>query len=184
MAEQAVAAISADTAMPAVTIRPPLVYGPGNGGNMLRLLKLIERNLPLPFASIRNHRSLIYVDNLASAIIACALHPAPISPLYVVRDGRDLSTAELITELCWRFEPPRRRPWPFPESLLRAMSSLAGLRRPSEALLSSLQLRDDLIRSQLSWSPTVPVEVGLAKTVKCFQDREHGPRRSASNAPL
>lgn len=171
MAEQALAEVSADAGLPSVTIRPPLVYGPGNGGNMLRLLKLIERNLPLPFASVRNHRSLIYVDNLASAIIACATHQGLISPVYVVRDGRDLSTAELVTELCSHFKPPRRRPWPFPEKLLRAMSSLAGLRHSSEALLSSLQLRDDLIRSQLGWSPTVPVEVGLANTVNWFQDR-------------
>ncbi len=171
MAEQALERISADTGLPAVTIRPPLVYGPGNGGNMLRLLELIDRNLPLPFASVRNKRSLIYVDNLASAIIACAMRRGPLPPLYVVRDGHDLSTPELITELSRRFDPPRRRPWPFPEALLRGMISLLGLRRSAEAMLASLSLRDDLIRSEIGWRPGVPVEIGLGNTVHWFQTR-------------
>lgn len=171
MAEQALQKISMETGLPVVSIRPPLVYGPGNGGNMLRLLELIDRNLPLPLASVRNRRSLVYVDNLASAIIACALHAGPLSPLYVVRDGHDLSTPELIAGLSRRFAPPRRGPWPFPESLLRGMTALLGLRRSAEAMLASLCVRDDLIRSQLGWRPPVSVEVGLGNTVNWFQAR-------------
>lgn len=171
MAEQRLEKISSETGLPSVVIRSPLVYGPGNGGNMLRLLELIERNLPLPLASIRNLRSFIYVDNLASAIITCAMHRGSPSPLYVVRDGHDLSTPKLITELCQRFEPPRRRPWPFPESLLRTMTLLLGLSQSSEAMLSSLRLRDDLIRSELGWRPPVSMEIGLSNTVNWFQAR-------------
>ena len=171
LAEQALQKVSADTGLPAVSIRPPLVYGPGNGGNMLRLLELIDRNLPLPLGSVRNRRSLIYVDNLASAIIACTLRAGTLSPLYVVRDGHDLSTPELIAGLSRCFTPPRREPWPFPEALLRGMASVLGLRRSAEAMLASLRVRDDLIHSELGWLPPVSVEIGLSNTVNWFQTR-------------
>lgn len=169
MGEQALEKVAAETGLAAVTIRPPLVYGPGNGGNMLRLLELIGRNLPLPLASVRNHRSLIYVDNLAAAIIACATHGGQVSRLYVVRDGQDVSTPELITLICQRFDPPRRRPWPFPESLLHTISSILGASKATEAMLSSLCVRDDRIRGELGWSPPVSLETGLSHTVRWYQ---------------
>ena len=80
-------------------LRPPLVYGPGNPGNMRRLMKLVDSGLPLPFGSIHNRRSFIFVDNLVDAIVTVARHPNDIRATYVLGDGSDYGTPELVAEL-------------------------------------------------------------------------------------
>ncbi len=57
-AERALTGIAARSGMELVLIRPPLVYGPGVRANFLRLLGWVDSGLPLPFASVRNRRSL------------------------------------------------------------------------------------------------------------------------------
>jgi nucleoside-diphosphate-sugar epimerase len=80
-------------------IRPPLVYGSGNPGNMERLLKLVKTGLPLPLASVRNRRSFIYVENLVDLIATCLGNPKAFGKTFLPSDGDDLSTAELIEKI-------------------------------------------------------------------------------------
>jgi len=68
--EQALA-VAAQTEIELVVVRPPLVYGPGVGGNFRALLWLAASGLPLPFAGLDNHRSLLARDNL----VATQFHP-------------------------------------------------------------------------------------------------------------
>ncbi|MBU3980939.1 MAG: NAD-dependent epimerase/dehydratase family protein [Proteobacteria bacterium] len=63
-AEHVLRDVAADTGMEVVVLRPPIVYGPGVRANFLRLLKMVKLGIPLPLASIKNRRSLIYVGNL------------------------------------------------------------------------------------------------------------------------
>ena len=85
-----------ETGLQVVVVRPTLVYGPGVKANFLNMMKIVSRGIPLPFASIRNKRSLIYVGNLADALAACVTHPEAAGKTYLVSDGEDVSTPDLI----------------------------------------------------------------------------------------
>ena len=97
--EYGLSQISLETGMEVVSIRPPLVYGPGVGANFLRLMNAVYRGIPLPFASICNQRSLIGIGNLVDAIIACLNHPAAKGKTYLVSDNEDISTPELVSHI-------------------------------------------------------------------------------------
>src|SRR5207344_502424 len=85
-AERALTETAARNGMELVMVRPPLVYGPGVKANFLRLLRWVDSGLPLPFASVRNRRSLIYVGNLVDVIARCAEHAGARGPLLVSDD--------------------------------------------------------------------------------------------------
>ncbi|MEQ1813899.1 MAG: NAD-dependent epimerase/dehydratase family protein, partial [Candidatus Nitrotoga sp.] len=82
-AEQALRHIARETGLEVVIVRPPLVYGAGVKGNFAQMLKVISKSVPLPFASVKNLRSFIYVENLADALIACATHPHAAGQTYI-----------------------------------------------------------------------------------------------------
>jgi nucleoside-diphosphate-sugar epimerase len=82
-----------------VILRPPLVYGPGVRANFLRLVKLVKLGVPLPFGCVKNRRSLIYIGNLVDAIVTCMTNPNAAGKAYLVSDGEDVSTPELIRRI-------------------------------------------------------------------------------------
>ena len=98
-AERGLQALASETGMELVILRPPLVYGPGVKGNFLRLMRTVERGIPLPFGAVHNRRSMIGVGNLADAIRLSVIHPAAVGRTYAVSDGEDLSTPDLIREI-------------------------------------------------------------------------------------
>ena len=112
-AELALQRISQETGIEVVIIRAPLVYGPGNPGNFLSLLRIVSKGIPLPLASIKNKRSLIYVGNLVDALATCASHPGAAGQTYLVSDGEDVSTPELIRRTASALGAPARL-LPFP----------------------------------------------------------------------
>jgi nucleoside-diphosphate-sugar epimerase len=166
-AEQALGHIGAASGLQTVVLRPPLVYGPGTGGNMLSLLKLCRSSLPLPLGAANNPRSLIALGNLTDIIRIALEHPAAAGQTYVVRDGADLSVADLVRRLRALMGLPARL-IPVPSGLLRA--ALAAVGRPGMAarLLDSLVLDDAKIRHDLGWIPPLSVERGLTETVAWF----------------
>jgi nucleoside-diphosphate-sugar epimerase len=169
-AEQALAAVSANTGMETVVIRSPLVYGPGVGGNFLSLLKLIRSGVPLPFGSVRNHRSLIFRENLVDGLIACLREPRAAGQTYLVSDGEDLPTPDLIRRI-GRAMGKSVRLWPVPVLLLRWGGSLLGQRGAVERLTGSLQIDSSKIRRELRWSPPWSVDHGIKETVAWFMCR-------------
>jgi len=172
-AEQALADISTRTGMQVVIIRPPLVYGPGVGGNFATLLKVCARGWPLPLGAVNNRRSLIYVGNLAHAIAECVENPAATGKTYLVRDGEDISTAELITRISAALDHaglPGRRPqlWPLPPVLLRLAAGLVGKSGAASRLLGDLGVDDGAIRKDLDWTPPFSMVQGLNETANFF----------------
>lgn len=163
-AEQALHRIARETGLEVVIVRPPLVYGPGVKGNFIRLLAAVDKAIPLPFAAIDNRRSLIYVGNLADALLLCATHPAAAGKTYLVRDGEDVSVPELIRELAACLGKPARMFF-FPVRLLRALGSLTGLRAPVGRIVDSLRIDDALIRKELGWQPAYTLRQGVQATV-------------------
>jgi UDP-glucose 4-epimerase len=173
-AEQVLRAIERETGLEVVILRPPLVYGPGVKGNFLRLMKLASRGWPLPLASVRNRRSLVYVGNLVDAILACIKAPAAAGRTFLVADGHDLSTPELVRALAKCLAVPPRL-YPFPPALLMLGATLLGKREEASRVLGSLQVGGSRIRRELGWKPPHTMEEGLAETVRWFRiARESG----------
>jgi len=145
----------------ATVLRPPLVYGPAVKANFLALMRAIARGWPLPFGSIENRRSLIYVGNLCDAIIRCLEAPQAAGRTYLVSDGLPVSTPQLCRALGDALGRPARL-FPFPARLLELYP---GLRR----LTRSLEVDDSAIRSELGWRPPYTFEEGLRATAEWYR---------------
>lgn len=170
-AEQALHRVARETGLEVVIVRPPLVYGPGVKGNFAQMLKVVSRGVPLPLASVQNRRSLIYVGNLADALIACATHPAAAGQTYLVCDGEDVSTPDLLRQLAAAMGVPCRL-LHCPPSWLRLAGKLAGKTQQLERLLGSLQVDGDKIRHDLNWVPPYSLQQGLQATAEWYQNKK------------
>lgn len=165
LAEEALAEVAARTGLQVVVVRPPLVYGPGVKGNFLSLLNACRKRWPLPLGGIDNRRSLIYLGNLVDALLLCLNHRAGAGGTYLVRDGEDLSTPELVRRLSAALGvQPRLLPAPL--GLMRAAAGLLGRRGAVDRLAGTLQVDDARIRDELDWSPPFTVAQGLAMTAR------------------
>jgi UDP-N-acetyl-alpha-D-quinovosamine dehydrogenase len=169
--EQALYRVGTESGLEIVVLRPPLVYGRGVGANFRRLLHLVQRCVPLPFASISNRRSLIYVKNLADAIITGATHPRATGQTFLVSDGQDISTPELIRSIADAMGVPSRM-FPCPLSLLKATASIAGKSAELRRLLGSLAIDSTSFRSQTGWVPPYSMSQGLRDTTEWYMANE------------
>ena len=169
-AEQGLARVSSQTGLEIVVIRSPLVYGPGVGGNVLQLLHTIRRGIPLPLASVHNRRSLIYLGNLVDALACCVKDVRAAGQSYLVSDGEDLSTPELIRRFANALELPARL-WPVPLSVLRWIGSVAGKQAMIDRLLGSLQVDSSKITKELDWCPPYSVCQGFSETAAWYRGR-------------
>ena len=168
-AEISLREISAKTGMAVVIVRAPLVYGPGNPGNFLSLLRIIAKGIPLPFASVSNQKSFLYVENLADALSRCAIHPSAAGQTFLVSDGEDISTPELIRRLASAVGRPARL-FPFPTGLMRFAGRMLGKSSAVERLAGSLQVDSSKIQRKLDWVPPFTMEEGLKETANWFKD--------------
>jgi len=172
-AEQALAEVAAGGALETVVVRPPLVHGPGVGGNLLRLLGLIDRGVPLPLRGVRNRRTLIAADNLADLLALGVAHPAAAGRTFTAGDGEDLSTEELIRRLARGLGRPARL-WPAPHALLRALAGPVGKGAALDRLVGSLQVDSATAREVLAWNPPLTAAAGLDRMAGWY--RETGGR--------
>lgn len=166
-AETGLRQVSAATKMELVIIRPPLAYGPRVRANFLLLMRAIARGIPLPLGAISNRRSLVGLDNLVDFILLCAEHPAAANETFLVSDGEDLSTPELIRRLARAMECSARL-IPVPESVLMTGAMLLGKRAVARRLLGSLQVDISKARQRLGWVPPVSVDEGLRGAVSAL----------------
>lgn len=168
-AEQALHRIAGETGLEVVVVRPPLVYGAGVQGNFISMLNVLAKGLPLPLASVHNRRSLIYVGNLVDALIACALHPGAAGQTYVVSDGEDVSTPELLRRLGAAMGR-RARLFPCPARVLKVAGKLTGRSGQVERLLGALRVDSGKIRRDLNWAPPYTLQQGLQATAQWYRD--------------
>ena len=172
-AEQALANEANRFGMETVILRSPLVYGPGVKGNFLRLLGICEKGLPLPLSAIRNARSFIYLENLASALRLSLDHEAAVGEVFLVADGEGISTPDLIRRIAEALGKPARL-FPVPESLLRAAAGVLGKSGMTDRLIESLAIDDRKIRQILAWQPPFSMVEGLRETVAWYRSRGRG----------
>jgi len=170
-AENILHEIAADTGMEVVILRPPLVYGPGVKANFFYLLKLVHKGLPLPFARVENRRSLIFLDNLISAIIACIQHPDAAGETYLVSDSEIVSTPELIRRIAEALGKSARL-FSFPPNMLHMIARFAGKSDKVKPLLNSFTVDTSKIRSDLNWKPIYTQKEGLSQTARWFLEKQ------------
>lgn len=163
-AERGLADICRASGMEYCILRPPLVYGPGVRGNFARLTGMILRGIPLPLGSVRNRRSLISVYNLNDAIVACLTHADARNETFLVSDGEDLSTPELIARLGRALGRPARLV-PCPPGLLGLGMAAVGMNTEYQRLCGSLQVDLSHITRRLGWMPPVSVDEGLSRMI-------------------
>jgi nucleoside-diphosphate-sugar epimerase len=175
-AERALRRIALETGLEIVIVRPPLVYGPGVKGNFISLLAAIDKGIPLPLAGAKNARSLVYVGNLADALIACATHPAAAGQTYLVSDGEDVSTAMLVEKIAAALGR-NSRSFYFPPVLLRAAAALLGRTAQLDRLFGSLRVSDNKLRGELGWQPPYTLEQGLRATADWYYSQRNGYNR-------
>jgi nucleoside-diphosphate-sugar epimerase len=162
--------IEEESDLEVVIIRPPLVYGEGVGGNFLRLMRLAHMGFPLPLKSIKNKRSFIGVENLADLIECCVSNPNAAGETFVASDGEDLSTSDLIDRVA-KLMGRSARLIPVPVSVLRALGKMAGKEDVLNRLCNSLQVDAAKARNMLNWKPRIPLNIGLAHTVKWYMEQ-------------
>ena len=159
-AELSLRQISTDTGMKVIIIRPPLVYGPGVKANFAALMRSVQRGLPLPLAGLHNQRSFVALDNLVDFILTCIIHPKAANQTFLVSDGRDLSTTELVRGMAQAAGLPSRL-LPLPMWALQAVASLMSKGDVVQRLCGNLQVDISKARTLLGWVPPVSVEEGL-----------------------
>lgn len=162
-AEQALLALSAQTGLEVVVVRPPLVYGPGVRGNFLALMRLLASGLPLPLGAVDNRRSLVALDNLVDLLVTLIAHPQAANRTLLVSDGEDLSTAELLRRI-GRTLGKSARLLPVPVPVLRCAAGLLGWSERIGRLVDSLQVDLAQTRSLLGWSPPISPDQALRCT--------------------
>ena len=157
---------AATSAMAVTIIRPPLVYGPGARANFLAMTRWLARGMPLPLGAVTsNRRSLVALDNLVSLICACLEHPAAANQVFLVSDGEDLSTTDLLRRTA-RALGVAPRLVPVPVALIRSAATLLGKGDVAQRLCGSLQIDSGKARRLLGWTPEISVNEGLRRAVQ------------------
>lgn len=175
-AETALAALAAEDGTMAVTLlRPPVVYGPGAGGNIRRLLDLAAGPWPLPLAALHQRRSMIFVDNLADAVrrlaaepLASQSHRTRFRGAFLVSDGEPLTSADLIDRLRRGLG---RRPglFPLPSGMLALAARAVGRGADWQRLAGAFVVDDSAFRTTYGWAPPVSLDEGLHRTLAWYE---------------
>jgi UDP-glucose 4-epimerase len=164
-AEEGLRQLVRETSMDVVVIRSVLVYGPGVKGNFLSMLRWLEKGIPLPLGMVHNRRSMVALDNLVDLIVACLNHPAAANQTFLVSDGEDMSTTEVLRRTAAAMSRPARL-IPVPALVLRITAHLLGHPELALRLCGSLQVDITKTREVLGWTPKVSVDVALGETVR------------------
>jgi nucleoside-diphosphate-sugar epimerase len=164
-AEQGLRHIARESGLQVVIIRSPLIYGPGVKANFASFMRLVARAWPLPLGAICNRKSLVALSNLLDFIGTCVAHPAAANQTFLVSDGQDLSTTELVRAMA-RAVGVAARLLPVPVGLLLFAGRVLGQGAVVHRLCDNLQVDIEKARKLLQWQPPVSVRVGLEQAYK------------------
>ena len=165
-AEIQLLALSQETGLEIVIIRPPLVYGEGVKANFASLLKMVGKRIPLPFRAINNNkRSLVSVYNLVDLIKVCIEHPKATNQVFLVSDDNDISTSEMVA-LMAKVQGINNYSLPFPVWCFHLLGRLLNKQEVIDRLVGSLQVDISHTKETLDWKPPYSVEEGFAKCVE------------------
>ncbi len=171
-AEEGLRELARRTAMAVVIVRPVLVYGPGVKANFRNMMRWLDKGIPLPLGAIDNRRSLVALGNLVDLVVRCIDHPNAANQTFLVSDGHDLSTTQLLQRLAHALGKPARL-LPVPMHWLTGLASLLGKRAFSQRLCSSLQVDIEKTRTLLDWTPPVGIDEAMNETAAYFLEHKH-----------
>ena len=154
--------------MEVVILRPPLIYGPGVKANFLKMMGLVEKGLPLPFASIDNRRHFVYIENLVSAICGVIENPKAANQVFLVADDTALSLPQLMTYMAQGIKS-KLRLFPVSSQLLAFLLKILRQDNLSVRLLGSLEVSNNKLKSELSWVAPFSSEEGIKKTARWYK---------------
>ncbi len=166
-AEQGLLALSRETGLDIVIIRPPLVYGPGVKANFQSMMRWMMKRVPLPLAAVDNRRSLVFIDNLVSLVLLCLEHPLAAGRVWMISDNHDVSTATLLADMA-RALGVKNRSWRCPVAFLKYAAAMCGKRAMAERLLGSLQVDISDTQRCLGWQPSIPYHQAMLITANAF----------------
>jgi nucleoside-diphosphate-sugar epimerase len=168
-AEELLRQIAHETGMEVVIIRPPLVYGPSVKANFESMMRWLDRGIPLPLAALtQNRRSFVALDNLVDLIVICMHHSAAANQTFLVSDGEDLSTADLLKRMAVALGRSAKLYY-IPPALLMLGAVLVRKTDIYQRLCGSLQLDIMKTREVLGWTPLVSVDEGLRRAAASFR---------------
>lgn len=170
-AEQQLQTLASETGMEVTIIRPVLVYGPGVKANFLSMMEWLSKGVPLPFGALTNKRSLVALDNLVDLIVTCLEHPSAVNEVFLVSDGEDLSTTELL-RLTAKALGKSARLIPVPAWMISTAAQLLGKPAIAQRLCGSLQVDIEKTRVLLGWRPPVSIDEALYKTTRDYLEKK------------
>ena len=167
-AEVALAQVGAATGFETVIVRCPLVYGAPAKGHLATLLRVCDSGLPLPFASVRNCRSFIALDDLCRALQLCARAERAAGKTYLVAHRDAVSTPQLIRAVRGAFGRPARL-FAVPPRLLELAASAVGMGATMKRLTRSLEADASLAESELGWRPQIGLDEAIAHMARAYR---------------
>lgn len=171
--EQRLVEISARTGMEWCVVRPPLVVGPKGKANLANLVKLVSTGLPLPFAALRNRRSVVGLRNLSEFLELCLAHPCAANALFLIADRPPLSTGDLAAQLAQAAGKPRRQ-FAVPNFGWRLAAAIPLLERKFGALWESLEIDTSKAEQKLAWQQPYPTDTAFADLMGAGRDAGNG----------
>lgn len=179
-AEELVLEAGTTSGMHVAVLRLPLVYGPGNKGNLPRMIDMIDRGRFPPLPDVRNKRSMVHVDDVVQALRLAVESPKANGEVYLVTDGRVYSTYEVLV-LMRRALGKAEPKWKTPVGVLRAVAGMGDVisrvqGRPFffnsvmlDKLIGSAWYSSEKIERDLGFKPTQTLETALPAIVKEYR---------------
>ncbi|MDA9114020.1 NAD-dependent epimerase/dehydratase family protein [Alphaproteobacteria bacterium] len=164
-AEKSIINMSKGTTLRYVIVRPSLIYGNHIKGNLLKLLKIINAGIPLPFAKIKNERSFLSIDNLIDFVLICLNNEKADNKIFLISDSKPISTSDLI-ELIAKGLNKKIILFYLPLYFIRIMSKIVNQPLTSNSLICSMKVDVEYTKTELSWSPKITTEKGIIDMVE------------------
>lgn len=156
----------------AIVLRPAMIHGPGNKGNLNLLWGIARRGLPWPLAAFENKRSFTSIGNICAAVEALAERGT--NGIYPIADDEMISTnrlIELIAETCGK----RAKLWRVPKGVMRMVAKIGDVLHLPLNTERIVKLTEDSfvnnshLKSQLGWKlMPIRAEEGLRRTLRSF----------------
>jgi len=168
-AEQVLRKIEAMSSMGVTILRPPLLYGPGVKANFLKLIKLVDKGVPLPLGAVSNKRSFLGLGNFVDLIIHCIDHPDAKGQTFVVSDGQDFSTADIVRKIALA-QKKRAHVFSLSPRILHMIGRLLRKQDVIKRLAESLEIDSTKVRTVLAWQPPFSMDQELGRTVEWYSE--------------
>ncbi|UCA10519.1 UDP-glucose 4-epimerase family protein [Aeromonas enteropelogenes] len=149
-AEEGLMLLAAESGMEVTIIRPPLIYGVGVKANFASMIRWVRKGVPLPFAELKNARSLLALPNLCDFIAHAIVHPAAINQIFLVADPVPVSTSQLLTEIA-RAEGRSARLFYIPPSIIKMLGKVCGIESKLQRIYGSLEMDTRKAQTRLQW---------------------------------